>query len=81
MAKYKATCNFLIESTDQNFDEGTVYELTTAEAEEINQKTSLACGDLVSANPTLLQTLGIAIRLQIPLNHGESKIAILAKSL
>lgn len=38
MAQYKAICNFLIESTDQNFDEGTVYELTTAEAEEINQK-------------------------------------------
>lgn len=45
MAKYKATCNFLIESTDQNFDEGTVYELTTVEAEEINQKTSLAFGE------------------------------------
>lgn len=45
MAKYKATFNFLIESTDQNFDEGTVYELTTAEAEEINQKTSLASGE------------------------------------
>ncbi len=45
MAKYKATCNFLIESTDQNFDEGPVYELTTAEAEEINQKTSFACGE------------------------------------
>lgn len=45
MAKYKATCNFLIESTDQNFDEGTVYELTTAETEEINQKTSLAFGE------------------------------------
>lgn len=45
MAKYKATCNFLIESTDQNFDEGTVYELTNAEAEEINQKTSLAFGE------------------------------------
>ena len=45
MAKYKATCNFLIESTDQNFDEGTVYELTAAEAEEINQKTSLAFGE------------------------------------
>lgn len=45
MAKYKATCNFLIESTDQNFDEGTVYELTTAEAEEINQNTSLAFGE------------------------------------
>lgn len=45
MAKYKATCNFLIESTDQNFDEGTVYELTTTEAEEINQKTSIAFGE------------------------------------
>lgn len=45
MAKYKATCNFLIESTDQNFDEGKVYELTTAEAEGINQKTSLAFGE------------------------------------
>lgn len=45
MAKYKATCNFLIDSTDQNFDEGKVYELTAAEAEEINQKTSLAFGE------------------------------------
>ena len=45
MAKYKATCNFLIESTDQKFDEGTVYELTTAESEEINQKTSIAFGE------------------------------------
>ena len=41
MAKYKATCNFLIDSTDQSFDEGTVYELTTAEAEEINQASPL----------------------------------------
>lgn len=59
MAKYKATCNFLIESTDQNFDEGTVYELTTAEAEEINQKTNLAFGDgwleLVSEGETVAQ--------------------------
>lgn len=45
MAKYKATCNFLIESTDQNFNEGTVYELTTAEAEDINKKTHLAFGE------------------------------------
>lgn len=45
MAKYKATCNFLIESTDQNFDEGKVYELTAAEAEKINHKTSLAFGE------------------------------------
>ena len=59
MAKYKATCNFLIESTDQNFDEGTVYELTTAEAEEINQKTNLAFGkewlELVSDVETVAQ--------------------------
>lgn len=59
MAKYKATCNFLIESTDQNFDEGTVYELTTTEAEEINQKTNLAFGEewleLVSDGETVAQ--------------------------
>lgn len=59
MAKYKATCNFLIESTDQNFDEGTVYELTTAAAEEINQKTNLAFGEewleLVSDGETVAQ--------------------------
>lgn len=59
MAKYKATCNFLIESTDQNFDEGTVYELTATEAEEINQKTSHAFGEewleLVSDSETVAQ--------------------------
>lgn len=59
MAKYKATCNFLIESTDQNFDEGKVYELTAAEAEEINQKTNLAFGEewleLVSDGETVAQ--------------------------
>ena len=59
MAQYKAICNFLIESTAQNFDEGTVYELTTAEAEEINQKTSLAFGEewleLVSDSDSVAQ--------------------------
>lgn len=59
MAKYKATCNFLIESTDQNFDEDKVYELTAAEAEEINHKTSLAFGeewlDLVSDSDPVAQ--------------------------
>ena len=59
MAQYKAICNFLIESTDQNFDEGTVYELTAAEAEEINQKTSLAFGEewleLVSDSDSVAQ--------------------------
>lgn len=59
MAKYKATCNFLIESTDQNFDEGKVYELTAAEAEEINKKTNLAFGeewlDLVADSETVAQ--------------------------
>lgn len=62
MAKYKATCNFLIESTDQNFDEGTVYELTTAEAEEINKKTNLAFGEewleIVSDSETVAQKVG-----------------------
>nr|DAP75237.1 MAG TPA: hypothetical protein [Caudoviricetes sp.] len=59
MAKYKATCNFLIDSTDQNFDDGKVYELTTAEAEEINQKTNLVFGEewlvLVSDSETVAQ--------------------------
>lgn len=59
MAKYKATCNFLIGSTDQNFDEGTVYELTTAAAEEINKKTNLAFGEewleLVADSGTVAQ--------------------------
>ena len=59
MVKYKATCNFLIESTDQNFDEGTVYELTTAEAEDINKKTNLAFGEewleLVADSETVAQ--------------------------
>ncbi|MFS9204465.1 hypothetical protein QM824_07245 [Streptococcus parasanguinis] len=59
MAQYKAICNFLIESTDQNFDEGKVYELTAAEAEEINHKTSLAFGeewlDLVSDSDPVAQ--------------------------
>lgn len=59
MAKYKATCNFLIESTNQNFDEGTVYELTATEAEEINKKTNLAFGqewlELVSDSETVAQ--------------------------
>ena len=59
MAEYKATCNFLIDSTDQNFDEGKVYELTTAEAEEINQKTNLVFGEewlvLVSDSETVAQ--------------------------
>lgn len=45
MAIYKASCNFFIELTNQSFDEDEVYELTTAEAEEINQKTSLAFGE------------------------------------
>lgn len=59
MAKYKATCNFLIESTDQNFDEGMVYELTATEAEEINGKTNLAFGEewlkLVTVSETVAQ--------------------------
>lgn len=45
MAKYKATCNFVIESTDQNFIEGRVYELPSVEADEINRKISASFGE------------------------------------
>ena len=39
MAKFKAKTNFHIEKTGQQFDEGVVYEMTAAEADEINKKT------------------------------------------
>lgn len=55
MAKYKATCNFVVESTDQNFTEGHVYELSTVEAEEINRKINASFGEewlVLEANET-----------------------------
>lgn len=39
MAKFEAKTNFYIEKTGQQFDEGVVYEMTSAEADEINKKT------------------------------------------
>lgn len=45
MAKYKATCNFVIESTDQNFTEGHVYDLSSVEADEINRKINASFGE------------------------------------
>lgn len=45
MAKYKATCNFVIESTDQSFTEGHVYDLPSVEADEINRKINASFGE------------------------------------
>lgn len=45
MAKYKATCNFVVESTDQNFTEGHVYELPSVEADGINRKINASFGE------------------------------------
>lgn len=45
MAKYKATCNFIVESTDQNFTEGRVYDLPSVEADEINRKINASFGE------------------------------------
>lgn len=39
MAKFKAKTNFFMAKTGQQFDEGVVYEMTSAEADEINKKT------------------------------------------
>ena len=39
MAKFEAKTNFYVEKTGQQFDEGVVYEMTSAEADEINKKT------------------------------------------
>lgn len=45
MAKYKATCNFVVESTGQNFTEGRVYDLPSVEADEINRKINASFGE------------------------------------
>lgn len=38
MAKFEVKTNFYVEKTGQQFDEGVVYEMTSAEADEINKK-------------------------------------------
>ncbi|HEW8214833.1 TPA: hypothetical protein V1A32_002065 [Streptococcus pneumoniae] len=45
MAKFKAKTNFCIEKTGQQFDEGVVYEMTSAEADEINRRTTAHFGE------------------------------------
>lgn len=45
MTKYKATCNFVVESTDQYFTEGHVYDLPSVEADEINRKINASFGE------------------------------------
>lgn len=55
MAKYKATCNFVIESTDQNFTEGHVYDIPSVEADEINRNINASFGEewlVLEANET-----------------------------
>ena len=55
MAKYKATCNFVVESTDQNFIEGNIYDLPSVEADEINRKINASFGEkwlVLEANET-----------------------------
>lgn len=39
MAKFEVKTNFYVEKTGRQFDAGVVYEMTSAEADEINKKT------------------------------------------
>lgn len=45
MAKFEAKTNFYVEKTGQQFDEGVVYEITSAEADEINRQTTAHFGE------------------------------------
>lgn len=45
MAKFEAKTNFYIEKTGKQFDEGVVYEMTSAEADEINRQTTAHFGE------------------------------------
>ena len=45
MAKYKAKTNFFMGKTGQQFDVNNVYEMTAAEADEINRQTLAEYGD------------------------------------
>lgn len=40
MAKFEVKTNFYVEKTGQQFDAGVVYEMTSAEADEINRQTA-----------------------------------------
>lgn len=45
MAKFKAKTNFFMAKTGQQFDTNNVYEMTAAEADEINRQTLVEYGD------------------------------------
>ena len=45
MAKFKAKTNFFMTKTGQQFDANNTYEMTAAEADEINRQTLAEYGD------------------------------------
>lgn len=45
MVKFKAKTNFFMAKTGQQFDANNVYEMTVAEADEINRQTLAEYGD------------------------------------
>ena len=45
MVKFKAKTNFFMAKTGQQFDANNVYEMTAAEADEINRQTLAEYGD------------------------------------
>lgn len=45
MAKFEAKTNFYVKKTGQQFDAGVVYEMTSAEADEINRQTTVHFGE------------------------------------
>ncbi|HGJ0914040.1 TPA: hypothetical protein ACKAQE_001568 [Streptococcus pneumoniae] len=45
MAKFEAKTNFCVEKTGQQFDKGIVYEMTSAEADEINRRSTVHFGE------------------------------------
>ena len=45
MAKFEAKTNFYVEKTGQQFDVGSVYEMTSAEADEINAQSTVHFGE------------------------------------
>ena len=45
MAKFEVKTNFYVEKTGQQFDAGIVYEMTSAEADEINRRSTAHFGE------------------------------------
>lgn len=45
MAKFEVKTNFYVEKTGRQFDAGVVYEMTSAEADEINRRSTAHFGE------------------------------------